>query len=69
MKYALMYIIRNKFKSFLIYIAFFLCISVMITSTILLDTISNINNIQREYQNTPYNIIIKNSSKYEYDKV
>ena len=36
---------------------------IIIISSSLVETISNLENIQREYQNTPYNVIIKNAKK------
>ena len=60
MKFVLKYIYGNKIKSFLVSFSFLICITIIIISSSLVETISNLENLQREYQNTPYNVIIKN---------
>ena len=63
MKFVLKYIYGNKIISFLVSFSFLICITIIIISSSLVETISNLENLQREYQNTPYNVIIKNEMR------
>ena len=42
---------------------------IIIISSSLVETISNLENLQREYQNTPYNVIIKNAKNRQYEAI
>lgn len=69
MKFVLKYIYGNKIKSFLVSFSFLICITIIIISSSLVETISNLENLQREYQNTPYNVIIKNAKNRQYEAI
>lgn len=69
MRFVLKYIYGNKIKSFLVYFSFLICITIIIISSSLVETISNLENLQREYQNTPYNVIIKNAKNRQYEAI
>lgn len=49
MKFVLKYIYGNKIKSFLVSFSFLICITIIIISSSLVETISNLENLQREY--------------------
>lgn len=69
MKFVLKYLYGNKIKSFLVSFSFLICITIIIISSSLVETISNLENLQREYQNTPYNVIIKNAKNRQYEAI
>lgn len=69
MCFVLKYIRGNKIKSFFIYLSFFICIAIIIISNSLIETISNIETLQKEYQNSPYNIIINSSNSNQYSNI
>lgn len=69
MRFVLKYIRGNKIKSFFIYFSFLVCIAIIIISNSLIETISNIETLQKKYQNSPYNIIIANSNSEQYSNI
>lgn len=69
MRFVLKYIRGNKIKSFFIYFSFLVCIAIIIISNSLIETISNIETLQKKYQNSPYNIIIASSNSKQYSNI